>query len=153
MKKSGMLRVLAIIFLAHSVNSFCAAVSITDVQISPENPSINDIITIETDGSIPGGTIFFDESIFAQDEFAVQLDLYFTGGSGPQVPQPWFHDEEIGILSQGSYDLSVQAYWRNSSTADYILHDTYPTNFEVIPEPASILLLLAGVPLLKKRLT
>ncbi len=153
MRKSRMLRVLAIVFLAHSVNSFCAAVSITDVQISPDNPSIYDIITLETDGWIGMGTLFFDESIFAQDEYVLQLDLYFTGGTGPQIPQPWFRDEEIGILSQGSYDLSVQAYWRNSSTSDYILHDSYSTNFEVIPEPASILLLQAGVPLLKKRKT
>ena len=145
MRQSGMLRVLAIIFLAHSVNSFCAAVSINNVQISPDNPSIYDIITIETDGSIPGGTIFFDESIFAEDEYAVQLDLYFTGGSGPQIPQPWFHNEEIGILSQGSYDLSVQAYWRVTATADYFLHDAYPTNFEVIPEPTTGLLLGLGL--------
>ncbi len=153
MKKNGMLRVLAIIFMAHSVNSFCAAVSIDDVQISPDNPSIYDIITIETEGSIPGGGIAFDESIFAQDAYALQLDLYFTAQTGTQIPKPWFHNEEIGILSQGSYDLSVQSYRRISDMTDYILQDTYSTNFEVIPEPASILLLLAGMPLLKKRKT
>ncbi len=36
MKTNGMLRVSSIIFLAHSVNSFCAAMIIDDVQISPE---------------------------------------------------------------------------------------------------------------------
>ena len=151
MRQSGMLRVLAIIFLAHSVNSFCAAVTINNVQISPDNPSIYDIITIETDGSIPGGGIALDESVFTQDEYALQLDLYYTDTFGPHIPQPWFHDEEIGILSQGSYDLSVQVYWRVTATADYFLHDAYSTNFEVVPEPATLLLLLAGVPVLKKR--
>ena len=150
MKKSGMLRVLTIVFLVHSMNSFCAAVSINNVQISPDNPSIYDIITIETDGSIPGGGIALDESVFTQDEYALQLDLYYTDIAGPAIPQPWFHDEEIGILSEGSYDLSVQTYWR-VGTADYILTDTYSTDFEVVPEPASILLLLAGVPLMKNR--
>ncbi len=144
MKKKTMLRILISIFLAHSVNSFCAAVTITDVQISPDNPSINDSITIETEGYIGGGTLFLDESVFAQDEFTLQLDLYFFIGAGPQIPQPWFHDEEIGILSQGSYDLSVQAYLRNSSPTDYILTDTYPTNFEVIPEPLTLALLALG---------
>ena len=153
MKKSGMLRVLAIILLAHSVNSFSVAVSITDVQISPDNPSINDIITIETVGTIPGGGIALDESVFTQDEYTLQLDLYFTDKAGPQIPQPWFHDEEIDILSQGSYDLSVQAYWRSSGTADYFLHDTYPTNFQVVPEPASILLFGLGLFAIRRNIT
>ena len=150
MKKGGMLRVLIVVFLAHSVNSFCAAVTINNVQISPDNPSINDIITIETDGTIPGSGIALDESVFTQDEYALQLDLYYTDTFGPQVPHSWFHDEEIGILPQGSYDLSVQAYWRLTDTVDYFLHDSYSTNFEVVPEPTSVLLLLVGVPVMRR---
>ena len=150
MKKSGMLRVLTIVFLVHSMNSFCAAVSINNVQISPDNPSIYDIITIETDGSIPGGGIALDESVFTQDEYALQLDLYYIDTFGPHIPQPWFHDEEIGVLPLGSYDLSVQVYWK-SGTADYTLHDSYSTNFEVIPEPLTLSLLTLGSLFIRKR--
>ena len=150
MKKSGILRVLTIIFMAHSVNSFCAAVSITDVQVSPENPSISDIITIETEGTIPGGGIALDESVFTQDEYALQLDLYYIDTAGPMIPQSWFHDEEIGVLSQGSYDLSVQVFWKNG-TEDYTLHDSYPTNFEVIPEPLTLSLLVLGSLFIRRR--
>ncbi len=114
--------------------------SISDVQISPVQPSFTDLITIETDGSFSQGGNTFDYSVFSSDDYSLELDLYFTGGIGSHLPQPWFHNDEIGILSQGSYDLSVQAYWRVTDTADYVLHDAYSTNFEVVPEPASILL-------------
>lgn len=150
-RRRMMLRTIAIIFLAHYMNSFCTAVTIDDVQISPDNPSIYDTLTIETQGSISGGTLFFDESLFAKDEFALQLNLYFTGGSGPQIPQPWFHDEGIGNLPQGSYDLSVQAYWRVTDTADYFLHDDYSTNFEVVPEPFTLSFLALGLAFIRKK--
>jgi len=150
MKNGGILRATSFVFLIHLLCSFCSAVVITDVRISPENPAIDDIITVESKGSIPGGTLIFDEGVFTQDEFALRLDLYFTGGFGPQIPQPWFHNNEIGMLAQGNYDLSVQAYWR-TGTADYVIHDTYSTGFEVVPEPATVLLLLSGAAAMKRK--
>lgn len=133
-----------IIILFLSLN-IARGTTITDVQISPIQPSVFDIITIESEGAFPSGTNWFDTSVFTVDEHSLQLDLYFTGGFGPQIPEPWSHDEVIGTLSQGNYDLLVQAYWRSSGAADYILHDDYSVNFEVVPEPASILLLGSGL--------
>ncbi len=121
-----------------------AVVNIFDVQISPVGPSDLDIITIEIDGGFTGGGNTFDYSVFSPDEFSLELDLYFTGGFGPAIPQSWSHDEEIDTLALGSYDLSVQAFWRNSPAYDYVFHDDYFTNFEVVPEPATILLFGMG---------
>jgi len=130
----------------------CAtALTITDVQISPAQPAIHDIITIETAGGIPGGGIYFDNSNFIVDGLSLQLDMYFTETIGTQIPKPWFHDEVIGTLPQGDYDLLVQAYWRPSVGVDYILHDDYSTNFEVVPEPITLAFLALGAAFIRRK--
>jgi len=119
-------------------------VSISDVQISPEQPFISDVITVESWGGFTEGTLFYDTSVFAKDDLSLQLDLYFTGGPGPTIPQAWFHDEVIGTLPQGNYDLLVQAYYKSSGAAEYSLHDEYSTSFEVVPEPLTLAFLALG---------
>lgn len=133
------------------VASYAKSMTITDVQISPEQPSIFDVITIESKGAFSGGTNWFNTSVFYIDDFSLQLNLYFTGGSGPQIPQPWSRDEVIGLLPQGNYDLSVQAYWRISEGANYILHDDYSTNFEVVPEPLTLCFLTLGIVFIRRK--
>ena len=127
--------------------------TIIDVQISPVTPSVLDIITIEIDGGFSQAGNTFDYSVFSSGDFSPQLDLYFTGGIGAQIPTPWFHDEEIGTLSLGNYDLSVQEFWRPSATGNYILHDNYPTTFEVVPEPATLSLLAFGTLIYRRTLS
>ncbi|HOK96413.1 MAG TPA: hypothetical protein PK052_11850 [Anaerohalosphaeraceae bacterium] len=117
---------------------------ITNVQVSPAQPSFFDIITIASYGSFSGGTNWYDKSEFTIDEQSLYLNLYFTGGFGPQITQPWSHNDVIGTLPQGNYDLSVQAYWRVSGGANYILHDNYSISFEVIPEPLMLTFLVLG---------
>jgi hypothetical protein len=119
-------------------------IAITSVQILPDEPSTVDAITIRSEGRFPGGTLFYDASVFTMQGLSLQLDLYFTGGTGPQIPQPWWREDGIGRLSSGSYDVLVQAYWRASETASYVLHDDRAVDFEVVPEPGTLLLLAAG---------
>ncbi|MBW1855174.1 MAG: hypothetical protein JRJ00_10935, partial [Deltaproteobacteria bacterium] len=75
---------IVLLTLAGAVNG--AAVSISDVQISPAGPTDLDIITVEIDGGFTKGGITFDYSDFSPDEFSLQLDLYFTEGLGPFIP-------------------------------------------------------------------
>ncbi len=152
MRKSGMLRVLAIIFLAHSVNSFCAAVSINDVLegpqdwalravVQPETPTIYDPISIISSATAGSGPVVVEQSLFQVNGSHLSLNLDVSVGA-LQVITPWSYTENIGTLPAGSYDLAVTADyyfagWTNS--------EEYYTSFEVIPEPATILLLSCGV--------
>lgn len=120
-----------------------AVINISDVQIVPETPSIYDIITINTQGYIPGGGIHYDETLFSVNNYLLQLNLYYTDRIGTAIPKPWSHLDEIGALPQGNYDLLVQAYWR-VGTSGYILHDDYSTVFQVIPEPCTLFLFIVG---------
>jgi len=51
---------------------------------------------------------------------------------------PWNYSENMGALSNGQYELNVNEYF------DETLIQTYPLSFEVILEPASLLLLSIG---------
>ncbi|MEN6306893.1 MAG: PEP-CTERM sorting domain-containing protein [Anaerohalosphaeraceae bacterium] len=125
-------------------------INISDVQIIPETPSVYDIITINTQGYIPGGGIHYDKTLFSVNNFLLELNLYYTDRIGTAIPKPWSHLDVIGTLPQGNYDLLVQAYWR-VGTSGYILHDDYSTAFQVIPEPATLSLLAFGAVLVRKR--
>ena len=127
-------------FFIYTDSSFCQIVSIDDVEIIPNQPLPYENISIQVDGEFTHCGVRFDESIFTVNNQTWQLDIYFTEGFGPSIPEPWSHDENISALPLGSYDLLVQAYWRSSPEYNYILHDSYPTNFDVIPEPAAFLI-------------
>ncbi len=131
--------------------SYAKSMTITDVQVSPIQPSIFDIITIDAEGTFPAGTNWFDTSVFTVDEQSLQLNLYYTGGFGPQIPEPWSHDEVIGTLPQGNYDLLVQAYWRVSGATDYNFQDDYFVNFEVVPEPITLAFLALGAAFIRRK--
>lgn len=147
MNKSISLVVLFIVAIAP-----CAtALMITDVEISPEQPSISDIITIETEGAIAGGGIYYNDSNFFVDNYSIHLDIYFTDHIGTAVPKPWFHDEVIGTLAQGNYDLLVQSYWRSSETAEYILSDDYSTSLQVVPEPLTLIFMAIGATFIRRK--
>ena len=139
-----LLLMIGAILLMDVVSANASIVSINDVQVVPELPSLNDIITVEVSGGFTHMGPSFDESTFNQNVFSLELDLFFTEGSGPTIPTAWSHDEVIGMLLPGTYDLLVQAYWRNSPDYEYILHDTYPVDMVVVPEPTTVLLLGIG---------
>ena len=133
-----------VVLLLGVVDTQAAIVSISDVQVDPEEPSLSDIITFDVFGGFSHAGVTFTESQFSTNAFSLELDLFFTEGFGPLIPTGWSHSEEIGTLSAGTYDLTTQAYWRSSPGYEYILHDTFPLEFEVVPEPATILLFSLG---------
>ena len=132
------------VFIVFTNKSSCQIISIDDVEIIPSQPLPHENITIQVTGTLTHGGPQFDDSVFTIDNNNLQLDIFFTEGVGPAIPVPWSHDEEIGTLSPGSCDLLLQAYWRSSIEGNYILHDTYSTDLNVIPEPAAFLLLSCG---------
>jgi len=113
-----------IVFLVCNNKSFCQIVSIDDVKIIPDQPFPYENITIQVFGGFSSMGPYFNKSIFSIDDFFLQLDLFFTDDFCPAIPEPWSHDESIGMLFPGSYDLLVQAHWRSTPESDYILHDT-----------------------------
>jgi len=144
MKTKRLLFLLIAFILINSTESFCQIVSIDDVQIIPDQPLPWEIITIQVFGEFTHGGLQFDNSIYTPDNFNLQLDLFFTEGAGPSIFVPWSRNEEIGMLTSGDYDLLVHAYWRSSIETSYILHDSYSTEFIVVPEPNALLLFTLG---------
>ena len=118
--------------------------TITDVEINPDEPTMEDIITIVTYGEEGSGPVEVADSDFTITETEIALDIYLNLGF-LTVMTPWSYSEDIGILPAGTYDLTVQTF------ADFGDIDIYFTTFQVVPEPATILLLGLGVLLVKKR--
>ncbi|MHC5061884.1 MAG: PEP-CTERM sorting domain-containing protein [Planctomycetota bacterium] len=112
---------------------------ITDVFISPQEPIEIDPITIITSGVENSGAVVIESSSFMIDGTSLELDIYLEVGSYT-VMTPWQHSEDIGTLLMGTYDLTVNTI--NELEPEF--NDTYYTSFEVIPEPATILLFGLG---------
>ena len=113
---------------------------ITDVSILPEAPTFNDDITINVFGVEGSGPVLFTDSIFVKDGTSLELDLYITVGPFLSITN-WSYSEDIGILSDGMYDITVNSIFE----LEPFLNNTFITSFEVIPEPSSLLFLMSGV--------
>ena len=136
-------KVVQFIVLFLVVISFSNA-GIISVSIVPAEPTINDSLTILTEGYELVGPIAINNSVLTIEDSSLALDLYLDLGV-LQVETPWDHEESIGYLPWGTYDLTVNAIYAPDVT------DTFTTSFEVVPEPTTLLLLLCGIPLLRKR--
>ncbi len=118
--------------------------SITDVDILPEVPTTFDVITIFTEGLSGSGPVEIGDTNFTMNGTNLELDIEVHAGF-LTVMTPWVHSENIGPLPLGIYDLTVNAIYAPDVT------DTFTTSFEVVPEPTTLLLLLGGIPVLRKR--
>ncbi|MBN2019477.1 MAG: PEP-CTERM sorting domain-containing protein, partial [Sedimentisphaerales bacterium] len=114
---------------------------ILDVNVFPEQPTINDEIAIITSGITSLGGIQIEGSDFEMQGNSLLLDIFIRTGAAT-VEIPYLYSENIGTLPAGLYDLTV----RNFETSLYdITHTyTYSTTFEVVPEPSTLVLLSFG---------
>ena len=97
-----------------------------------------DPITIFVSGE-ESGYVTIDYSDFQIDGTSLDLDIYFLTGVF-QIVTPWSHLEDIDALLIGTYELTVNTIFESAPH----LNDSYYTSFEVIPEPATILLFATG---------
>ena len=127
-----------LVFLTHS-----AKASITDVDIFPEAPTAIDLITISVSGVEGSGDVLITDSDFNIQGTVLELDIFLEVGAFPVIT-PWSHSEDVGPLPAGMYDLTVRTLELAEVT------DTYSMPFEVVPEPATVLLLAVGALLAKR---
>ena len=132
-----------LVFVAFVCITDSAKATITDVNILPEEPTIEDVITIVVSGIEGSLPVSIDDSIFQIVGTSLELDLFVTTGPFYAITT-WSHSEIIGALPANSYNLTVREHERFMADP-YFLTDTYPTSFTVIPEPTSILLLSMGI--------
>ena len=115
--------------------------TITDVSIIPEQPTLEDAITILTSGVEGAGGVSIIDSVFQMAGTSLELDIFINVGLFDELT-PWSHSEIIGTLPANSYDLTVtlDAYYGSHTEID-----TYSTSFTVVPEPATVFLLAMGI--------
>ena len=126
-----------------------ASITITNIEISPPQPTSLNMIDIQVSGGMSSLTYLFEQSVLTFSDKQINLNIYFTSVSGPQIPFHWSHTETIGSQPIGNYEVAVSVYSKLSS--NYILQDTQATAFQVVPEPTAISLLAFGVLLSRKK--
>ena len=112
---------------------------ITDVSVLPGNPTDIDLISILVSGEEGSGPVLITDAVFDLDSFDITLDLTLEAGLSPVIT-PWDYTYDVVLLSLGTYGLTVNSLVPSMPTQN----DTYITSFEVVPEPATVLLLGLG---------
>ena len=149
MKKPNLMKkwFLFILYFFGLLGNALHAASITQVEFAPDPLTIDQPITITVSGNIGSLLIPIEDSVIFNDHL-IQIDLTFDF-SVVALPAAgsWIHSVNIGTLPAGFYDLTVRILGEPIPEFD----DIFETSFEVIPEPASLLLLsLAGLKVLAK---
>jgi hypothetical protein len=123
------------------MQAHAAYIPIFDVDVSPPAPLVGEAISIDVRGEAGAPPLSFS----TRTEMAagsIILDVHFKLGITPVVTS-WELSENIGSLNQsGLYQLTVNTYDDTSATT--VLADTFQTEFTVIPEPSSALLMVIG---------
>lgn len=134
-------RKITLMFTLFAIACVCASLQagITDVTIQPSAPTEMDNISINVFGE-ESFHVSISDSPLTIDGTSLELDIHLQEGMMPVVTQ-WSHTEDVGNLSAGTYNLTVNT-WIDRSPA---FNDTYTTSFEVVPEPATALFLGLGL--------
>ena len=138
-----------ILLLIIAISFICTAsvqAAIFDVSVLPENPTDIDLISIFVSGGEASGPVLITDAVFDLDSFDITLDLTLEVGL-LTIATPWDYTYDIGLLPEGIYGLTVNTLVPAMPSRN----DTFITSFEVVPEPASIMLLGLGGLLLRRR--
>lgn len=122
---------------------------LTGVSVVPASPSDSDPITLHVTGERISTSWEIDHTAFVQNGNDLTLSLFWaSSGAGSPVMLPFTHDESIGVLPEGWYQLTVESIrWLPPAG----LADEISTSFMVLPEPTGLFLLLAGGSLALRR--
>lgn len=123
------------------VQAHAAYIPIFNVEVSPLPPSIGEDILIYVDGEAGRPPLSYSSQVNINTDIIV-LDIYFNVFAASTVITPWDHVENIGPLDSGVYNLTVNTYNNPGGIGELV--DSSQTDFTVIPEPASGLLLTLG---------
>ena len=89
------------------------------------------------------GPVRIDNSVFSVVGNNVDLDILIERGF-LQMVTPWTHEEHIGVLPLGWYNLTVQV------TDNFGDSSTHFSTFQVVPEPIGALLIGVGCLLVRR---
>jgi len=143
MEKVVKVTALAII-MCFSTSAAATSVWLDSVNVIPGQPLDTDLITFNISGQASGSPSEVEYDVFSQNGTSLQLDLYVNIGVFAAISD-WDHSKQIQPLAANDYTLEVRAFDYQLDT----LQDTYTVDFTVTPEPATLVLLTLGLPLLR----
>jgi len=143
MKKVVKVTALTII-MCFTTSAAATSVWLDSVDVIPGQPLDIDLITFNISGQASNNSSHVEYDQFSQNGTSLQLDLHVDMGMFTAVSY-WDHSKQIQPLSANDYTLEVRAFDYKLGT----LQDTYTVDFTVTPEPATLVLLTLGLPLLR----
>ncbi|MHC4112103.1 MAG: GLUG motif-containing protein [Planctomycetota bacterium] len=124
--KAEIITILAVLLFVYITDS--AKAVINDVEITPDEPTTEDIITVVTLGTESTGPVGVIDTVVNITDSEIGLDLTLV--VGPFLAEtPWSYSVDIGRLSAGTYDLTVR------TLSPSVVVDTYFKTFQVVPAP------------------
>ncbi len=144
--KTKIAMIIAAMVLVSSASGSPIVIYIEDVDITPQVPSMWDMVNINVLGGASGSGSQVEYSEFSQNGTSLQLDLFVDVGI-LTIPSTWSHLEQVGPFAAESYSLTVHAFEYQDGT----LKDTYTKDFVVTPEPSSVFLFGLGALIIQRR--
>ena len=125
-KKAEIITILAGLLFVYITDS--ARAVINDVQITPDEPTTEDIIAVVTFGTESSRPVKVIDTDVDITDSEIGVDLTLELGPFFEVTE-WSYSVDIGRLSAGTYDLTVR------TIVNSVLTDTYFKTFQVMPAP------------------